>query len=113
MSKEPSVEPKKDVNVKPPAQTSKAAKPVVTTQQNPGLVSRMLFKPIGNVLSKSAVFFLGVGFSYMFFYWDFMLYLKKSDEIMKNEIHSLKRLIENNQHSHQHQTSASTSNIKH
>ncbi len=68
-------------------------KVVVTKPVQPRLITRM-FRPIGNVFSKGTVFLLGVGFSYFMFYSHFMNYLKKSDELIKNEIHNLKRIIE-------------------
>jgi len=78
------------------SQDHKQTKASISVSNQQGLVSR-IFRPIGNVVSKATIFFLGVGFSYIVFYSHFMVYLKKSDELMKNEIHSLKRLIENNQ----------------
>ena len=56
-----------------------------------------MFRPIGTVFSTASIFFLGVGVSYLCFYSHLMIYLDKSDELMKSELHSLKRAIVNSQ----------------
>jgi len=87
---------------------TKAIPKVIPIKNQDGIIVRV-FRPIGNIFSKASVFLLGVGISYMYFNSHFMVYLKKSDELMKNEIHSLKSLIESSQNNHSGSTNLGNS----